>query len=145
MKRIRHTLILRSAQKALSRARESNVRQCELSWTKKWDGDVRMISFCARLRVGAPRTAFQGKALVGSRPAPLSRRFSSSTSALQPGDGQSDVDAVASHPLSPTSTGSPPRQHRNFNWGQEGTRLAPEEEKKSRSTVPFVVSSTLLG
>ncbi|CAB1107847.1 unnamed protein product [Ectocarpus sp. CCAP 1310/34] len=41
--------------------------------------------------------------------------------------------------------GSPPRRHRNSNWGEEGARLAAEEAENARQTIPFVVSGTLLG
>ncbi|CAN0229206.1 unnamed protein product, partial [Ectocarpus sp. 6 AP-2014] len=86
-----------------------------------------------------------GRALFGSN----HRRPRSSPSrpplppppAITPGE-QPYGDA---HPLSPTSMGSPPRRHRNSNWGEEGARLAAEEAENARQTIPFVVSGTLLG
>ncbi|CAM9575653.1 unnamed protein product [Ectocarpus fasciculatus] len=90
-------------------------------------------------------SGLHGRALFGSN----HRRPRSSPSrpplppppAITPGE-QPYGDA---HPLSPTSMGSPPRRHRNSNWGEEGARLAVEEAENARQTVPFVVSGTLLG
>lgn len=87
--------------------------------------------------------ALHGRALVGNHhPRPsTSKRSLPSPPAVTPGEQPYGV----AHPLSPTSMGSPPRRHRNSNWGEEGVRLAAEEMKNSRQTVPFIVSGSLLG
>lgn len=87
--------------------------------------------------------ALHGRALVGnhcSRPS-SSKRPLPPPPAVTPGE----QPYGASHPLSPTSMGSPPRRHRNSNWGEEGVPLAVEEVENSRQTVPFIVSGTMLG
>ncbi|CAM9224439.1 unnamed protein product [Laminaria digitata] len=90
------------------------------------------------------KSSLHGKALVGSHHCYTAGRGASKrpyTPAITPGE----QPYGASHPLSPTSMGSPPRRHRNSNWGEEGTRLALEEEENSRRTAPFIVSGTMLG
>lgn len=83
--------------------------------------------------------ALHGRALSrNDRPSSFKRPLSP---AIKPGE----QPFGAAHPLSPTNMGSPPRRHRNSNWGEEGMRLAEEEETNARQTVPFVVSGTLLG
>lgn len=97
----------------------------------------------ARQPVMPAGAALHGRALVGNhhpRP-PTSKGSLPSPPALTPGEQPYGV----AHPLSPASMGSPPRRHRNSNWGEEGVRLAAEEKENSRQTVPFVVSGTLLG
>ena len=96
-----------------------------------------------RRPVTPPGTALHGRALVGSHhPLP---RSSKRPLPLPPAVTPGDQPYGEAHPLSPTSMGSPPRRHRNSNWGEEGVRLAEEEAKNSRQTVPFVVSGTMLG
>lgn len=89
-------------------------------------------------------SGLHGRALFGSnhpaRSSP-SRPPLPPPPALTPGE-QPYGDA---HPLSPTSMGSPPRRHRNSNWGEEGAHLAVEEAENARQTIPFVVSGTMLG
>lgn len=109
---------------------------------------TRMQQHCSRFgpsrRLPPSLSALHGKALVGSHHSYKAGGRSSKrpyTPAITPGEQPYGV----SHPLSPTSMGSPPRRHRNSNWGEEGTRLAEEEEENSRRTAPFIVSGTMLG
>lgn len=97
----------------------------------------------ARRPVTPSGAALHGRALVGSHhPRP---RSSKRPLPLPPAVTPGEQPYGETHPLSPTSMGSPPRRHRNSNWGEEGVPQAEEEVKNSRQTVPFVVSGTMLG